>query len=77
MAKPRTAERQSKYKYVYWHKNKCQGKDARAGWWRANVSREGKFLINKLYETEREAAKQVDLALIKAGYEPVNIFSRA
>jgi hypothetical protein len=62
----------SKYKNVAYHQNRLRGAGSKNGWWVASVRRDGKRLIQKLYETEREAAKAVDIALIKAGYEPVN-----
>lgn len=36
-----------------------------------------KGLINKRFETETQAAKAVDMALIRAGKEPRNILKRA
>lgn len=43
---------------------------------RAYFRRDGKSVINAYYEDVREAAKAVDMALIRLGEEPVNILKR-
>lgn len=60
----------SKYKYVY--------PAVRSGrvQYHAIIKRNGDYLINTAYTDERTAAKEVDLALIRAGLEPVNVLKR-
>jgi hypothetical protein len=55
-----------KYKYVALYKTK-DGKER----WKAQILGYGYF-----YNTEKEAAKQVDLKLIEKGKKPVNILVR-
>lgn len=55
-----------KYKYVY--KLKCVNSANATQLWQGQVSKQ-----KKLFKTEREAAKWVDLQLIAKGREPVNI----
>lgn len=57
----------SKYKYV---KGTCT--DDNVIRWQMNL----KGVTNKCFETEIEAAKAVDLHLIKIGKEPLNILKK-
>lgn len=68
------ANRQSKYTGVSWQDNHTKSKNSAIGFWTARVQREGRKLCDKLYsaDDERGAARAVDLALLRNGYEPVN-----
>lgn len=74
MSKFKPAERQSKYKNVSSYKGRCRGKDSKYLYWRAFIQRNGVKILNKLYETEEQAAKKVDWVLINLGEQPVNGF---
>tara|TARA_R110000772_G_scaffold146707_1_gene257041 strand:+ start:37 stop:312 length:276 start_codon:yes stop_codon:yes gene_type:complete len=79
MAKQKAAKLQSQYKNVYYQKAYTKGKDAQPHYWKAEVSREGVKIVNKqfTFDDERGAARAVDLALIRNGYDPINgIFER-
>ena len=67
-------DRTSNYIGVTWVRNASKSKDSAVGWWRAQVTRNGRRIINKLYshDDERGAAKAVDIALLKSNYSPVN-----
>ena len=65
-------DRKSIYTGVHYQRNKCRGQNSRHGWYKATITRDGKRLLNKLYENDRDAAKAVDLALLKAGYPQIN-----
>ena len=67
----------SQYKYVYFKKRQAgygEGWMARID--RKNKVKDTKWIIQKWFLTEIEAAKAVDLALIKNNEEPVNILKR-
>ena len=69
----------SKYTGVSWRDNQSKSKNAVKGFWLATIQRDTKILVRKTYtaDDERGAARAVDLALLKAGYEPVNgIFTK-
>lgn len=70
--------KKSKYKYVYYQKPHGTYKK---GMWmayikRRNNVRDTNFIIRKHFNTELEAAKAVDIALIKNKEEPVNIYKK-
>jgi len=67
----------SKYKYVYF----SEPKGSYSFKWLAYVCRRDRakdtnHIIKRKFETEIEAAKAVDLALIRNNEEPVNILKR-
>tara|TARA_R110001606_G_scaffold38401_1_gene107634 strand:- start:2738 stop:2974 length:237 start_codon:yes stop_codon:yes gene_type:complete len=61
----------SEYKYVYRYVSRKDGSVMWQGQFYHNQTKSGKF-----YETEKEAAKAVDLFLIGKGKEPINILKR-
>lgn len=74
MSKRNLADRQSKYKNVHSFTGTCRGKGSTYLYWKASLTRNGKRILNKLYENEAEAAKAVDWVLINLGEKPVNGF---
>ena len=62
-----TKIRKSKYKYVYLIT--VSGREK----WCGDISKYGFFVLAK---TEHEAAKAIDIELIRQGKEPVNVLSR-
>lgn len=70
--------KKSKYKYVYYIKptGNCRKYMWRSCIVRRNEFRDTNYIIRKLFKTELEAAKAVDIALIKNKEEPVNIYKK-
>lgn len=64
----------SKYKNVVALETSNKGKSSIQKYWQATIKRNNKRILNKCYKTEKEAAKAVDLTLIKLGENPVNGF---
>ena len=63
----------SKYKYVYDTSTfRRNGKISPAVKWQMKIYHDG-TIIRKFFETERDAALAVDMALIRIGRDPVNI----
>ena len=69
----------SKYKGVEYHTWRGQGRPH--VYWRARKSVCGQCIVNKCFpfteDGERDAAKAVDLALIRNGLPPINILVKA
>lgn len=64
----------SEYKNVSCFKGLLRGKDSQLLFWKAQITRDGKNVLNRLFETEKGAAKAVDWTLINIGEDAVNGF---
>ena len=66
--------RTSEYKNVSRFKGLLRGKDSQHLFWKAQITRDGKNVLNRLFDTEKGAAKAVDWTLINIGEDAVNGF---
>lgn len=56
--------------------SRVKSKNTASRKWVATLTRDGVKIINSICDTEREAAKMIDLCLIRRGEAPRNIYKK-